>query len=82
MEKYTTSDAVNFALNGKPVEFKAAFDQLLADRLPTAVEVKREEVAKSVFPTTNVFNGEDEGDTPVELGVVSEPEEAEEKTEE
>lgn len=47
---YTTVDAVNFALTGKPVEFEAAIKSLLADRLPAAVEAKREEVAKITFP--------------------------------
>jgi hypothetical protein len=47
--KYTTMMALHQALHAKPVEFEATINGLLADRLQTAVEKKREEVAKTVF---------------------------------
>lgn len=54
--KYTTMMALHQALHAQPVEFENTINGLLADRIQTAVEKKREEVAKSVFgnPDTEV----------------------------
>lgn len=54
MTKYETSDLVGFALDQKPDEFKAAFNDVIADRIAHALEVKKQEVA------TNYFNSSEE----------------------
>ena len=50
MTNYTASDLVNFALTQKPVDFEDAFSSLIADKLTAAVDMKKIEVAQSIFP--------------------------------
>jgi hypothetical protein len=42
-------DLINFSADQKPVEFEQAFTAALADRLATAVQNKKIEVAQSMF---------------------------------
>jgi len=51
MENYSASDLVDFALTQKPVEFEDAFNSLIADKLTAAVDMKKIEVAQSIFPS-------------------------------
>lgn len=50
MTNYTASDLVDFALTQKPVDFEDAFSSLIADKLTAAVDMKKIEVAQSIFP--------------------------------
>lgn len=49
MPKYETNDAVNFALEAKPIEFEDAIKQLLGGKLQDAVDARREEIAKHIY---------------------------------
>jgi len=50
MDNYTTTDLIDYALTQKPLEFEAAFNSLIADKLTAAVDMKKIEVAQSIFP--------------------------------
>jgi hypothetical protein len=64
---YDGMSAVSFALNGKPVEFQDMINVGLAARLENAIDLKRQEVASSVFGATEV-EPEPEVETPSEEG--------------
>ena len=59
MENYAASDLVDFALTQKPVEFENAFNALIADKLTAAVDMKKIEVAQSIFPSSEPDYEED-----------------------
>ena len=44
MADYTTKDAVDFAVNNKSAEFKSAIHDILADRVNSAIELKKVDV--------------------------------------
>jgi hypothetical protein len=50
--KYTLNDLVTTSAEQKPLEFNQVFDQLMVDRLQSAVENKKMEIAQSMFRTT------------------------------
>ena len=73
MAEYTTKDAVEFAVDGNSGEFKNAIHDILADRVQSAIELKKVDV------TANFMKAEDDVDTlPSEV----EPEETEDKSDE
>ena len=47
MSEYSTDDAVKFAVNSDAAQFKAAVNDILAQKVSDALEVKRVEVAHS-----------------------------------
>lgn len=47
--KYEMSDLVNSAVMQKPLEFEAAFNDLVIDRIRTAVENKKVEIAQQMY---------------------------------
>ncbi|CAB4182198.1 hypothetical protein UFOVP1071_176 [uncultured Caudovirales phage] len=53
MENYSASDLVDFALTQKPVEFEDAFNSIIANKLTAAVDMKKVEVAQSIFPSND-----------------------------
>jgi hypothetical protein len=53
MENYSASDLVDFALTQKPVEFEDAFNSVIANKLTAAVDMKKVEVAQSIFPSND-----------------------------
>ena len=57
MADYTTKDAVGFAVDGKSQEFKNAIHDILADRVQSAIELKKIDV------TANFMKAEDDVDT-------------------
>ena len=77
MADYTTKDAVDFAIDGKSSEFKSAIHDILADRVQSAIEVKKVEV------TANFMNAKDDVDTlPSEVEPEVEPEATEDQSDE
>lgn len=44
MADYTTKDAVNFAVDGNSGEFKNAIHDILANRVQSAIEIKKVDV--------------------------------------
>ena len=47
--KYELNDLVIAAVEQKPLDFEAAFDDLIVDRIRTAVENKKIEVAQQMY---------------------------------
>lgn len=47
--KYTIKDLATNAALQKPVEFQSAFNDLVLDRIKTAVENKKIEIAQSMY---------------------------------
>lgn len=47
--KYTLKDLVVFGAQQKPIEFNQAFNELITDRLRSAVDDKKLELARSIF---------------------------------
>lgn len=47
--KYTVDDLVVSAFNQKPVEFETAFNDLILDRIRTAVEEKKVSIAQQMY---------------------------------
>ena len=77
MADYTTKDAVDFAIDGKSSEFKSAIHDILADRVQSAIEVKKVDV------TANFMKAKDEVDTlPSEVEPEVEPEATEDQSDE
>ena len=77
MADYTTKDAVNFAVDGNSSEFKNAIHDILADRVQSAIEIKKVDV------TANFMKAEDDVDTlPSEVEPEVEPEATEDQSDE
>lgn len=55
--KYNVVDLINFATSQKPNEFENAFNSIIVDRLQTAVEDKKFEVAQNMYSVSD-FTGE------------------------
>lgn len=45
----TINDLAGYAIDHKPIEFSQAFDTLLRDKLSTAIEDKKLEIAQRMF---------------------------------
>lgn len=58
--KYDLEDLVIAASEQKPIEFEAAFDELVLDRIRTAVEDKKVQIAQQMY---NYEPPEDEFET-------------------
>lgn len=52
--KYTINDMINFATQQKPVDVRAAFDELMLSKIHSAIEDKKIQVAKQMFGSDNV----------------------------
>lgn len=52
--KYTIDDMINFATQQKPVDVKAAFDDLMMSKIHSAIENKKIEVARQMFGDASV----------------------------
>ena len=48
-DKYDVRDLIIHAAEQRPSEFEATFDSLLKDRLVSAVENRKQEVAQAMF---------------------------------
>lgn len=71
--KYTLDDLVISAIQQKPVDFEQAFSELIVDRLHSAVETRKQEIAQNMFATNETDyendeeqNYEDENDADAE----------------
>ena len=47
--KYTVDDLIASAIEQKPTEFEDTFNSLVLDRVQSAVEAKKQEIATSMF---------------------------------
>jgi hypothetical protein len=61
--KYDITDLVVSAIEQKPLDFEAAFNDLIVDRLHTAIENKKIEVAQQMYgyqPEEEYYDSETE----------------------
>lgn len=63
MPEYSVLDLLKFSNEGKPQDFKTAFDDVMQDRISNAIDVRRDAV------TDQMFNGADEEEVEVEAEV-------------
>ena len=47
--KYVVADLIQAAVDQKPLDFENAFGALMVDKLRTAVENKKQEIAQNMF---------------------------------
>ena len=55
----TLADLVKFSSEQKPIEFGNAFNSLIANRIETAIDAKKIEVAKGMFNPSLEADDED-----------------------
>ena len=48
-DKYNVNDLISSARDQKPTEFEDAFNSLIVDRLRSAVDTRKQEIATSMF---------------------------------
>ena len=58
--KYDVYDLLTYALDQKPLEFQAAFTQIMGDRTLDALDDARAEIAQSLFGAPEVDDVENE----------------------
>lgn len=60
---HSIQDLVKFSYNQKPVDFEAAFNSLIADRITSAVDNKKIEVAHTMFNPAEDINTEQDSES-------------------
>lgn len=55
-------DLINFSSKQKPIEFEATFKELIQDRVASAIENKKIEIAKTMYSAPE-FDSEEELET-------------------
>lgn len=48
-DKYQIQDLINAAAQQKPIDFEQAFDDLLVDRLQSAIQDKKIQIAQQMY---------------------------------
>lgn len=48
-DKYDIKDLIATSVEGKPTDFENVFNSIIVDRISDAVELKKQEVAQSMF---------------------------------
>lgn len=48
-DKYQIQDLINAAAQQKPIEFEQAFDDLIVDRLQSAIQDKKIQIAQQMY---------------------------------
>lgn len=60
--EYRLADLINFSSNQKPIEFGDAFKSIITDRISSAIEAQKADIAKSIFNTDGPEDDEDDED--------------------
>jgi hypothetical protein len=47
--EYRLADLINFSSSQKPIEFGDAFKSIITDRISSAIEAQKTNIAKSIF---------------------------------
>lgn len=47
--EYRLADLINFSSSQKPIEFGDAFKSIITDRISSAIEAQKANIAKSIF---------------------------------
>lgn len=59
-DKYDITDLISTAIDQKPTEFTDTFNSLILDRLRTAVDNRKQEIAATMFNRSEVEASEEE----------------------
>ncbi len=62
VNKYELDDLVISALDQKPTDFEAAFNDLIVDRISTAIENKKIQIAQQMYGYEPEFEYEDDAE--------------------
>ena len=49
MDKYSIEDLITTAVSQKPADFASAFNDIIVDKLQSAIESRKEEIAQTMF---------------------------------
>jgi len=60
---HSIQDLVKFSYEQKPIDFEAAFNSILTDRIAVAVDNKKIEVAQSMFNPAEDINTEQDSES-------------------
>lgn len=60
--EYTLNDLLGYSYAEKPVDFAQAFNSLIADKLETAVNNKKLEIAQGIFAAPEEYDSEEDSD--------------------
>lgn len=52
MSDYMIRDLIKYSVEQKPVDFEQAFGSLISDKLQTAVDARKLEIAQNMFNST------------------------------
>ena len=52
MSEYTVADMIGSVLEKQPDQFKSTINDLMVDKITAALEIKKQEVAKGYFDTS------------------------------
>jgi hypothetical protein len=58
--EYRLADLINFSSSQKPIEFGDAFKSIITDRISSAIEAQKANIAKSIFNDGPEDNEDDE----------------------
>ena len=58
--EYRLADLINFSSSQKPIEFGDAFKSIITDRISSAIEAQKANIAKSIFNTDGPEDDEDD----------------------
>jgi hypothetical protein len=61
-DKYDISDLITNAVTQKPIEFTNAFNNVLVDKLNNAIEMRKAEIAQTMFNTDTDEEAEEQED--------------------
>jgi hypothetical protein len=60
--EYRLADLINFSSSQKPIEFADAFKSIITDRISSAIEAQKADIAKSIFNNDGPDDDEDDED--------------------
>lgn len=58
--EYKLADLVNFSSSQRPIEFGDAFKSIVANKISSAIEVQKADIAKSMFNNNGPEDDEDD----------------------
>lgn len=60
--EYRVADLINFSSSQRPIEFADAFKSIITDRISSAIEAQKANIAKSMFNDNGPEEDEDDED--------------------
>ena len=66
-DKYDMTDLINSALEQKPLDFEKTFNDLIVDRISTAIHDKKVQIAQQMYGYTTSEEDDDDVETEQEV---------------